>query len=61
MNVEEKKEQAKDPNTPIKILEELSKDSHYSIRCLVAKNPNTPVRILETLFKDESSCEREGS
>ncbi|SFO91379.1 hypothetical protein [Hydrogenimonas thermophila] len=44
---------AKNPHTPIHILEKLAKDEVNLVRALVATNPNTPSHILQTLFSDE--------
>jgi pentose-5-phosphate-3-epimerase len=43
---------ARNPNTPIKILEELAKDEDEGVRGGVARNPNTPIKLLEELAKD---------
>jgi len=53
MDLKQKFELAKNPNTPIHILEELSKDEDNWVRQYVAKNPNTPIQFLEELSKDE--------
>ena len=45
---------AEEPNTPVEVLEFLSKDEEPSVRLSVAKNPNTPVESLELLATDES-------
>jgi len=44
---------AKNPHTPVEILERLSKDKINLVRALVATNPKTPSKILESLFSDE--------
>ena len=44
---------AKNPHTPVHILEKLAKDEVNLVRALVATNPNTPSHILQTLFSDE--------
>jgi hypothetical protein len=44
---------AKNPHTPVEILERLAKDEINLVRALVATNPNTPTAILTTLFNDE--------
>ncbi len=44
---------AKNPHTPVDILEKLGGDSVNLVRALVATNPNTPSKMLETLFSDE--------
>jgi pentose-5-phosphate-3-epimerase len=43
---------AGNPNTPIKLLEELAKDEDRDVRGGVAGNPNTPIKLLEELAKD---------
>ena len=52
MNYEEKVKLAEDPNTPIHVLEKLSKDEYWHIRCRVAQNPNTPMGCLTALIAD---------
>ncbi|MEH1943278.1 MAG: hypothetical protein V7L01_24075 [Nostoc sp.] len=42
------------PNTPPKLLVELSKSVSWRVRQDVAKNPNTPVSILQQLAHDDS-------
>ncbi|MRI83853.1 MAG: hypothetical protein C6I00_05460 [Nitratiruptor sp.] len=44
---------AKNPHTPVAILEKLAKDQVNLVRALVATNPNTPVHLIEKLFEDE--------
>jgi hypothetical protein len=44
---------AKNPHTPVEILELLAKDDINLVRALVATNPNTPTHILDSLFSDE--------
>jgi hypothetical protein len=44
---------AKNPNTPIKLLQELAKDKDEYVRRDVARNPNTPIKLLQELAKDE--------
>jgi pentose-5-phosphate-3-epimerase len=44
---------SQDPNTPVEVLEVLSTDEDYDVRCNVALNPNTPVEVLEVLSTDE--------
>ena len=46
---------ANNPNTPIDILEVLSKDEDNDVRYWVADNLNTPIDILRVLSKDENS------
>ena len=41
-------------NTPISIIEALSKDERHQIRESVAANASTPMRILQTLSKDRN-------
>ena len=51
-NINVDKSLAKNPNTPIKILEKLSKHNDYTVRYNVAENPNTPIEVLKKLSKD---------
>jgi hypothetical protein len=44
---------AKNPHTPVEILEKLSNDEVNLVRALVATNPNTPIFILNKFFSDE--------
>lgn len=44
---------AKNPHTPVDILEKLAKDKVNLVRALVATNPNTPSHVLSKLFNDE--------
>ena len=44
---------AKNPHTPVEILEKLANDEVNLVRALVATNPNTPSQIVEKLFNDE--------
>jgi len=44
---------AKNPHTPVQVLELLAKDEINLVRALVATNPSTPPNILEKLFSDE--------
>jgi len=44
---------AKNPHTPVDVLEKLAKDEVNLVRALVATNPNTPSHILRNLFSDE--------
>ncbi len=53
MNYEQKKDLAKDPNTPQKALELLATDENHWIRYCVAGNPNTPQKTLEKLATDK--------
>jgi hypothetical protein len=50
-----KREQAIDPKTPPKVLEQLATDDDYSIRYWVACNPNTPPKALEQLATNKNS------
>jgi hypothetical protein len=43
---------ARNPNTPVEVLNILSKDSYDGVRRYVAQNPNTPVEMLNILSKD---------
>jgi hypothetical protein len=42
-------DQARDPNTPIKTLEQLATDEDWDVRWRVAENPNTPHYIKKCL------------
>ncbi len=44
---------AKNPHTPVEILEILAKDEINLVRALVGANPSTPSSILEMFFNDE--------
>jgi len=44
---------ATNPNCSISILEKLSNDEYYFIRCNVAINSNCPINILEKLSNDK--------
>lgn len=44
---------AKNPHTPVEILEKLANDEVNLVRALVATNPNTPSHVVEKLFEDE--------
>ena len=44
---------AKNPHTPVEVLEKLSHDEVNLVRALVATNPNTPKTVLNRLFSDE--------
>ena len=44
---------AKNPHTPVEILEKLADDEVNLVRALVATNPNTPSATLYKLFEDE--------
>lgn len=41
------------PNCPVELLEYLSDDTSYHVRCEVAKSPNCPTHILMKLAKDK--------
>ena len=50
---------ASNSNTPVSVLEYLSKDKISSyVRYLVAKNQNTSIHVLEKLSNDENYCIR---
>ena len=51
-SAETRRNLAEDYDTPAEILEQLSKDSDFSIRALVASNPNTPTEVLTLLDRD---------
>lgn len=44
---------AKNPHTPVEVLEFLAKDDVNLVRALVATNPATPPHVLEKFFSDE--------
>lgn len=44
---------ANNPNTPFKVLSELSKSQFYEYRIAVALNPNTPDTIIDSLMHDK--------
>lgn len=44
---------AKNPHTPVAVLEMLAADDINLVRALVATNPSTPPQILEKFFSDE--------
>lgn len=44
---------AKNPHTPVEVLEHLAKDDVNLVRALVATNPSTPPHVLEKFFSDE--------
>ena len=54
MNFQEKLEAAKNPNTPVSVLETLATDENCDVRRRAASNPNTPASTLETLATDEN-------
>jgi hypothetical protein len=43
---------AKNPNTPLDVLEKLSKDTAWGVRCNTAAHPNVSLRILSKLLED---------
>lgn len=49
---------AKNPDTPINILQELVKDNNKSIRCYAAKNPNLPYFLRRQLAEDKHKSVR---
>jgi 3-methyladenine DNA glycosylase AlkC len=54
MDFYQKLHAVEDPNTSIKILEELATDKEYWIRSRVALNPNTSPKILQKLATDKA-------
>jgi hypothetical protein len=44
---------AKNPHTPVEVLEMLASDEINLVRALVATNPSTPSSVLEKFFSDE--------
>ena len=59
LNVGERRNLAKDPNTPAEILARLSEDGHRWVRRGVAYNSNTPTEVLVRLSGDEDSDVRD--
>jgi glycerophosphoryl diester phosphodiesterase len=55
LSFKEKIELAKNPNTPVELLQTLATYKNSSFRYWVAKNPNTPVEVLKVLATDENS------
>jgi hypothetical protein len=51
---------AANPNTPVGVLEALSKDDYEDVRWEVAQNPNTPMGVSEVLAEDEDEDVRRG-
>ena len=49
---------ARNPNTPVTVLEKLSRDRDPSVRAAASVNPHTPVVVLERLVKDEDPSVR---
>ena len=48
----ERREVARNPNTPIAALQELARDKNLYVRYEVARNPNTPIAALQELARD---------
>jgi 3-methyladenine DNA glycosylase AlkC len=59
LTLNEKCNQARDPNTPPKTLVQLATDEEWYVRYWVALNPNTPLKVLEHLAADENYWVRE--
>jgi hypothetical protein len=55
LSLDEKRELAKNPNTPVKTLKVLATDENSSVRYWVAQNPNTPVETLKVLATDKNA------
>ena len=51
MSQEERLATAKNPQTPVNVLEQLSKDTSAQVREAVAQNVNTPRSVLEELSR----------
>lgn len=51
--INEKIELARNPNTSIEVLEQLSKDEYFRVRIEVAINNNTPSNVLVELSNDK--------
>ncbi len=49
---------AKNPDTPVSILQQLVKDSNKSVRCYEAKNPNLPLFLRRQLAEDKQKSVR---
>jgi len=58
LSYEDKWHIARNPSTPIELLEYLSKDEDIFVSANVADNPNTPIELLEKLSKDKSRLVR---
>jgi hypothetical protein len=58
--LQERKELAKNPNTPPETLTILARDEDSDVRRGVANNPNTPPETLTILARDENSDVRWG-
>jgi hypothetical protein len=58
MNYNQKKEAAKDPNTPTETLEFLATDEDPYVRQCVGQNPNASQETLKQLATDEDSYVR---
>jgi len=54
----QKRDVAKNPNTPPETLARLANDVDYCVRSCVANNPNTPTETLERLANDVDVCVR---
>ncbi|MBO5142195.1 MAG: hypothetical protein J6C46_04240 [Clostridia bacterium] len=59
MNFETRRDLAKNLNTPLTILDELSKDKNWRIRYYVAKNPRTPLALRVKLGRDNHPVVRD--
>jgi len=60
LSYDEKRELAKNPNTPAETLKVLATDENPGVRCCVAQNPNIPVETLNLLATDKDSLVRYG-
>jgi len=49
---------ARDPNTPVDVLRELSKNINWLVRLHVVKNPSTPIDVLRALAQDDDDMVR---
>jgi hypothetical protein len=53
LSLEDRKELARNSNTPPEILTILAQDEYFTVRYWVAANPNTPPEILTILARDK--------
>jgi len=56
--LQERKDLARNPNTPPEILTILARDENLNVRWRVARNPNTPPEILTILAQDKDEYVR---
>ena len=58
LTIQERKDLARNPNTPPEILTILARDENLNVRWRVARNPNTPPEILTILAQDKDEYVR---